>query len=58
MKKYREILNEKLKNPKFKKEWDAQEKEFCLIRKSLDSKKIKDETKKEREVSGAFYVAL
>ena len=28
MKNYRESLNEKLKNPEFKKEWDALEKEY------------------------------
>lgn len=58
MKKYREILKEKLKNPEFKKEWDALEEEFRLIRKNLDSNEIEDKAKKNRENSNAFHFAL
>ena len=58
MKKYREILKDKLKNPEFKKECDALEEEFLLIRKKLDSNKIKDKAKKNHENSNASYFAL
>ena len=38
MKSFRESLKEKLKNPDFKKEWDALDEEFRLIRQDLDAK--------------------
>lgn len=38
MKKFRELLEEEMKNPAFKKEWDALDVEFSLIRRSLDLK--------------------
>ncbi len=37
MKNFRDSLNEKLKNPEFKKEWDALEEEYNLIRQKLDA---------------------
>ena len=36
MKNFRETLNEELKNPEFKKEWDALKPEFDLARQELD----------------------
>ena len=36
MKNFRESLKEELKNPDFKKEWDALDTEFRMIRQSLD----------------------
>ena len=36
MKNFRETLNEELKNPEFKKEWDALKPEFDLARKELE----------------------
>lgn len=38
MKNFRESLKEKLRNPEFKKEWDALDEEFRLIRQDLDAK--------------------
>lgn len=37
MKNFRNLLNEQLKNPEFKKEWDALEEEYNLIRQKLDA---------------------
>ena len=37
MKTFRDLLNEELKNPEFKKEWDALEEEYRLIRQKLDA---------------------
>ena len=37
MKNFRDLLNEELKNPEFKKEWDALEEEYRLIRQKLDA---------------------
>ena len=37
MKNFRDSLNEHLKNPEFKKEWDALEEEYNLIRQKLDA---------------------
>ena len=34
---FRDLLNEELKNPEFKKEWDALEEEYRQIRRELDS---------------------
>lgn len=36
-----EVLREKMKDPEFKKEWDALEPEFQLIRQQLDEEKRK-----------------
>ena len=38
MKNFRELLEDKMKNPTFKKEWDALDVEFSTIRRSLDLK--------------------
>ena len=38
MKNFRELLEEEMKNPEFKKEWDALDVEFSSIRRSLDLK--------------------
>jgi len=40
MKNFRDALREEMKNPEFKKEWDALEPEFRQIRESLDRKNI------------------
>ena len=37
MRNFRDLLNEELKNPEFKKEWDALEEEYTLIRQKLDA---------------------
>ena len=37
MKNFRDSLNEHLKNPELKKEWDALEEEYNLIRQKLDA---------------------
>ena len=37
MKNYREFLKEEMKNPEFKREWDALEPEFRLIREQLEA---------------------
>ena len=37
MKKFRDFLDEEMKNPDFKREWDALEEEFNSIRENLDS---------------------
>ena len=38
MKNFRELLKEEMKNPEFKKEWDALDVEFSAIRRNLDLK--------------------
>ena len=43
----RESLNEQLKDPEFKEEWDALEPEFQVIRAILKEKKKKNITQKE-----------
>ena len=35
---YREVLADKLKDPEFKAEWEAQEPEFQLIKAMLDAR--------------------
>lgn len=37
MKNYREFLKEEMKNPEFKREWDALEPEFRMIREQLEA---------------------
>ena len=37
MKIYREFLKEEMKNPEFKREWDAMEPEFRMIREQLEA---------------------
>ena len=44
---FREHLNEQLKNPEFKKEWDALEHEFNMIQAMIDARKNSNITQKE-----------
>lgn len=46
-KSFRESLNEQLKDPEFKKEWDALEPEFQVIRAMIDARQEKQMTQKE-----------
>lgn len=50
---FRESLNEQLKDPEFKKEWDALEPEFQVIRAMIDARRQKHITQKElAEITG------
>ena len=44
---FRETLNEQLKNPEFKKEWDALEPEYQIIKAMLDTRNEKAMTQKQ-----------
>lgn len=44
---FREHLNQQLKNPEFKKEWDALEPEFNMIQAMIDARKNSNITQKE-----------
>ena len=46
-KNFRETLNEQLKNPEFKKEWDALEPEYQIIKVMLDARREKVITQKQ-----------
>lgn len=46
-KNFREALNEQLQNPEFKKEWDALEPEFQIIKAMLDTRNKKAMTQKQ-----------
>lgn len=46
-KNFRETLNEQLKNPEFKKEWDALEPEYQIIKAMLNARNEKDMTQRE-----------
>ena len=46
-KNFRETLNEQLKNPEFKKEWDAREPENQIIKAMLDTRNEKAMTQKQ-----------
>lgn len=46
-KNFRETLNEQLKNPEFKKEWDALEPEYQIIKAMLDTRNQKAMTQKQ-----------
>ncbi|MGN1347764.1 MAG: helix-turn-helix domain-containing protein [Acutalibacteraceae bacterium] len=46
-KNFRETLNEQLKNPEFKKEWDALEPEYQIIKAMIDTRNKKDMTQKQ-----------
>ena len=46
-KNFRETLNGQLKNPEFKKEWDALEPEYQIIRAMLDARNEKAMTQKQ-----------
>lgn len=45
-KNFRETLNEQLKDPEFKKEWDAQQPEFQIIRAMIDARTEQNLTQK------------
>lgn len=46
-KNFRETLNEQMQNPEFKKEWDALEPEYQIIKAMLDTRKEKSITQKQ-----------
>ncbi len=46
-KNFRETLNEQLKDPEFKKEWDALEPEYQIIKAMLDTRNEKSITQKQ-----------
>ena len=46
-KNFRETLNEQLKNPEFKKEWDELEPEYQIIKAMLDTRNEKAMTQKQ-----------
>ncbi len=46
-KNFRETLNEQLNNPEFKKEWDALEPEYQIIKAMLDTRNEKAMTQKQ-----------
>lgn len=46
-KNFRETLNEQLKNPEFRKEWDALEPEYQIIKAMLDARNEKAITQKQ-----------
>ena len=46
-KNFRETLNEQLKNPEFKKEWDALEPEYQIIKAMLAARNEKSITQKQ-----------
>ena len=46
-KNFRETLNEQLKNPEFKKEWDALEPEYQIIKAMLETRNEKAMTQKQ-----------
>lgn len=63
MKKLEDVLREKLKNPEFKKEYDALEPEFRLIREQLEAENkarlaSRQAMKIEEEDSGILSAAV
>lgn len=46
-KNFRETLNKQLENPEFKKEWDALEPEYQIIKAMLDTRNEKSMTQKQ-----------
>ena len=46
-KNFRETLNEQLKNPEFKREWDVLEPEYQIIKAMLDTRNEKAMTQKQ-----------
>lgn len=46
-KNFRETLNEQMKNPEFKKEWDVLEPEYQIIKAMLDARNEKAMTQKQ-----------
>lgn len=52
-KNFRETLNEQLKDPAFKAEWDASEAEYQIIKSMLEARHRKDITQKQlSEITG------
>lgn len=52
-KNFRETLNEQLKDPKFKSEWEALEPDFQVIKAMIELRKIKNITQEElAEITG------
>jgi len=47
MSEFREFLNEQLKNPEFRTEWDALEPEFTIIQAMIDARKNSGITQKQ-----------
>ena len=47
MSEFREFLNEQLKNPEFRAEWDALEPEFAIIQAMIDARKHSGITQKQ-----------
>ena len=63
MKNYREFLKEEMKNPEFKREWDALEPEFRMIREQLEAENkarlaSRQAMKIEEEDSGILFAAV
>lgn len=50
MTKFNDYLNEQLKNPEFKAEYDALEPEFAIIQALVDARKLKGITQKELSI--------
>ena len=44
---FNKYLNEQMKNPEFRKEWDALEPEFNMMQVLIDARKMKNMTQKE-----------
>lgn len=50
---YRDYLNEQMKDPEFKKEWDNLEPEFNIMQAMIDARKARNMTQKElSEITG------
>ena len=47
MTKFNDYLNEQMKDPAFKKEWDAQEPEFTIMQAMIDARKASGLTQKQ-----------
>lgn len=62
MKSLDDVLKEEMKDPEFKKEWDALEPEFQRIRQELNSKNnsspAKYEIKQRNQSANSFAVAM
>ena len=55
MKNFRDALREEMKNPEFKKAWDALEPEFRRLRENLDGKNISSLPKAFKKFPVARY---
>lgn len=59
MSNFDDFLEEQLKNPEFKKEWDALEPEFAIIQAMIDARKATGLTKKQlAEKSGLNQASI